>query len=393
MSGTSADAVDAALVDWPVEVNRSSYELVAYLEQPISAALQQRIHAVAEGKVESSIAVQEVALLDAELGERFAEAARAVAVKGGVPLAEVAAIASHGQTIGHYPKEGATLQIGAPSVIAERTGCITVANFRTRDLAAGGEGAPLAPLFHFEMFSDSSESRVILNLGGIANLTWIPRGCTRNDVRAFDVGPGNALLDCVVQIATEGKERFDKDGERALSGRVNLDLLSDLLADPFIERVPPKSTGRDRFGLTRASILLQEWLVSGGSVEDLLATLAEFTAEAVKRACTDFIGDGQSFPDRCLIGGGGAHNRAIVGALTRLLPKVKIDLFDSFGVPVDAAEAMAFSFMGRNALLGIPNHLPQCTGATGQRVVGEIVPGGLGQILITSPSSAISKPL
>jgi anhydro-N-acetylmuramic acid kinase len=278
----------------------------------------------------------------------------------------VDAIASHGQTVAHHPEVRATLQIGDPSVVAERTGCTTVADFRPRDVAAGGEGAPLAPFFHLAAFGDQAESRVALNLGGIANVTWLPAGGRPEDVIAFDVGPANALLDGVVQRVSGGAERFDRAGRRALRGRVDSELLERLLDDEFLRRAPPKSTGRERYGLAEAEALAEDWERRGRDPDDLVATLAAFTCEAVSRACRDFLTDFSKL-GRVLVGGGGARNPALLAGP-----------FDEAGVPADAAEAMAFSLMGRNALLGIPNHLPRCTGAARAAVLGEIVPGARG---------------
>src|SRR6185295_16777971 len=208
MSGTSADGVDAALVEWPDGAAARPFRLLAQREDPFPPALQQRIHALAAGRCAPGAALRELAALDVELGDRFAEAAIAVARDAGVEIGAVDAIASHGQTVAHHPELGATLQIGDPSRIAERTGVTTVADFRPRDLAAGGEGAPLAPFFHFAAFADPGEGRVALNLGGIANVTWLPPGGRADDVIAFDVGPANALIDGVIATATRGAERM-----------------------------------------------------------------------------------------------------------------------------------------------------------------------------------------
>ncbi len=372
MSGTSADAVDAALVEWPRGPEARPFRLLGFCATSLGADLQTRIHALAAGRTPARGALRELAMLDVELGERFAAAARGVAEAAGVALEEVEAVASHGQTVAHLPEHRATLQIGDPSVIAERTACTTVADFRARDLAAGGEGAPLAPFFHFAAFADPGEGRAILNLGGIANLTWIPRGAASDDVVAFDVGPANALVDGVVRVLTEGRERMDRDGARAARGRVDAGLLERLLDDEFLRRPPPKSTGRERYGSAEAEALAAEWRAAGRDGDDLVATLVAFTAEAVARACRDWLE--RARPDRLLVGGGGARNPALMLALKEGLADAAVQPFDAHGVPAASAEAMAFALMGRNALLGIPNHLPRCTGASRAAVLGEIVP-------------------
>jgi anhydro-N-acetylmuramic acid kinase len=374
MSGTSADAVDAALVEWPESGEARPFQLLGFRETPLGAELQGRIHELAAGRSAAGSALRELAALDVELGECFAAAAADVAAAAGLALSQVAAIASHGQTVAHHPEQHSTLQIGDPSLIAERTGCRTVADFRTRDMAAGGEGAPLAPFFHFAALADPGEGRLVLNLGGIANVTWMPRGGGADDVMAFDVGPANSLVDGVVQAHSRGRERFDRDGLRARRGRVDPELLARLLDDEFLLRPPPKSTGRERYGSAEADALAAGIQGDEGRTDDLVATLVAFTARAVRRAVDDHL-EGVSKLDRVLVGGGGARNPAMMDALAAELPGAAVQPMDEAGVPADAAEAMAFSLMGRNALLGIPNHLPRCTGARHAAVLGEIAPG------------------
>lgn len=376
MSGTSADGVDAALVEWGESDSGRPFRLLGFHQEPFAPGLQERVHRLAAGRVDAGGALTELASLDVELGRRFAGAAREVARRAGVPLQEVAAIASHGQTVAHHPERRASLQIGDPSVIAEETGCTTVADFRARDLAAGGEGAPLTPFFHWAVFTDPEEDRLVLNLGGIANLTWLPAGAEPDRVVGFDVGPANALIDGVVTALTDGAERLDRDGARARRGRVDRDLLTRLLDDEFLRRPPPKSTGRERYGRAEAEALVRAWRDAARRPDDLVATLVAFTAEAVARAARDFCGLGsRGRRPRLLVGGGGVRNPALLSALAASLGDGPVEPFDAAGVPAAAAEAMAFSLLGRNALQGRPNHLPRCTGASGPRVLGEIVPG------------------
>lgn len=379
MSGTSADGVDAALVEWPDDGAATPFALRAFLEEEFAPELQQRIHHLAAGRVPGADALAEVAELDVLLGERFAAAALAVSTEARVPMEDVRVIGSHGQTIAHHPERRATLQIGDPSVIAERTGCTVVADFRPRDMASGGQGAPLAPFFHLAAIGDAAENRVALNLGGIANLTWLPAEAAPEDVIAFDVGPANALLDGVVRIVTDGEETFDRHGQRALRGRVDPDLLARLMRDEFLALPPPKSTGRERYGTVEAEALAEEWTRARKDVDHLLATLVAFTAEAVAQACRELLPTGSSV-ERLLVGGGGAKNPAMLAALVRAMPRTQVQTFDKVGVPADAAEAMAFSLMARNAVLGIPNHLPHTTGASRATVLGEFVPGSNGRI-------------
>ncbi len=369
MSGTSADGVDAACVEWPDDAQVHPFRLQAFHHSPFEPELRRRIHRLADAQLEGARVLEELAALDVELGGRFAAAAEAVAQASG-GLARVDAVASHGQTVAHHPERHASLQIGDPSVIAERTGTTTIADFRARDLAAGGEGAPLAPFFHHAVFTSAAESRMALNLGGIANLTWLPADAGPDDVTAFDVGPANALLDAVVGIFSDGRLGMDRDGAGALRGRADAELLARLLDDAYLDRPPPKSTGRERYGAAEARALADEWRTHARNPDDLLATLVEFSAEAVARAHRNLL----SAPplDRLIVGGGGARNPALMSALAQRFT-CPVETFDAHGVPGDAAEAMAFSLMGRNALLGIPNHLPRTTGASRAAVLGEIV--------------------
>ncbi len=371
MSGTSADGVDAALVEWPEDGEARPFRLRGFVELGFPRALQARIHRLAAGELPGAEVLRELIALDLELADRFAEAALAAAASAEVTMADVAVIASHGQTLAHHPELEGTLQIGCPSRLAERSRCRVVADFRPRDMAVGGQGAPLAPFFHLAVMGSPDEDRVALNLGGIANLTWLPRSGDPAAVIAFDSGPANALIDGVVQLRTEGAERMDRDGLRAMRGRVSDALLAELMDDEYLRSPPPKSTGRERYGLAEARALHAR---SGLSDDDLVATLVAFTAQSVANACRDFLPAGAR-PARILVGGGGAANPAQMAALERAVEGVAVEPFDRVGVPLAAAEAMAFSLMGRNALLGLPNHLPQTTGAKRAAVLGELAPG------------------
>jgi anhydro-N-acetylmuramic acid kinase len=373
MSGTSADGVDAALVEWPDEAAAKPFRLLAAREDAYDPALQARIHALAAGELEGPRVLGELAALDSELADRFADAAVAVARDAGVPLAELDAVASHGQTVAHHPEHAASLQIGNPARISERVDIPVVADFRSRDLAAGGQGAPLAPFFHFAVFSQRGEARAALNLGGIANLTWLPPDGDPDAVVAFDSGPANSLIDGVLYAATRGAERFDEGGARAARGDVETSLLERLLDDEYLAAAPPKSTGRERYGRAEAEALVREW--RGRPLDDLVATLAAFTVASIVGACRDHL---PAAPERLVVGGGGVRNPVLMAALSRDLPGCRVEPFDALGVPADAAEAMAFSLLGRNTLLGIPNHLPRTTGASHATILGNITPASPG---------------
>ncbi len=378
MSGTSADAIDVALVDWPDDASARPFELLAYHEFPYPESLQSEIHRLAAGELDARKMLSELIRLDRVIADRSADAVLELLESGGFDPGSVAGVASHGQTIAHHPELGGSLQIGCPARLAERTGRPVIADFRRRDLAMGGEGAPLAPFFHHAVFADACENRGVLNLGGIANLTWLPAGGRPEEVIAFDVGPANSLIDAVITLDTDGRERFDRDGARSARGVAVESWLAELLDDPFLKRRPPKSTGREHYGLAEARKFVERAEREGHSTEDLLATLVAYSTTAVAMAWHDLVStnsNGRDNASRLLIGGGGVRNPTLMNALAIRLDGVPVESMDTMGVPADAAEAMAFALLGRNTLLGIPNHLPQCTGVANAAVLGVVHPG------------------
>ena len=266
-SGTSVDGIDAALTDITGRGERARVRLVAYRTFPYPRGLRERLLAVQTGG-----RVDEISHLNAYLGELFADAAIAIAAEARIALRRIGLIGSHGQTIAHQPhprREGrhlvrSTLQIGEPSVIAERTGVLTVADFRPRDLAAGGQGAPLTPLVHQRCFRHPKRHRLVVNLGGITNVTWLPAGGSLSRVIAFDTGPGNMVIDGLMERWTDGRRTMDRDGRTAASGAVREDLLRALLAHPYLKMPPPKSTGRELFGRSLVARLWRQ--AAGGAV-------------------------------------------------------------------------------------------------------------------------------
>ena len=366
ISGTSADAIDAALVRVPEQPGQA--ELLAFASPPLPDELRKRIHELADGRP----ALRELARLDVELGERFADAAEQVARQAGVPMSDVAGIGSHGQTIGHFPERTvrASLQIGSAAEIHERTGVPVVYDFRSADLAAGGQGAPLTPFVHQLLFARPEERRAVLNIGGFTNLTYLP-GSDRDAVIAFDPGPGNALMDRAVRLVSGGQERFDRDGRRASRGRVRPDVLEELLGDAYFESPPPKSTGHERFGASCFERARQRVAALGGSDDDLIATLAALTVESVGRAAERFLA---LPPQRWILCGGGAHNPVLVDGLRRRLEPAAVVTSTELDVPVDAVEAIAFALLGATSSRGQPNNLPGATGARERVVLGAVVP-------------------
>ncbi|HXE72223.1 MAG TPA: anhydro-N-acetylmuramic acid kinase [Candidatus Nitrosotenuis sp.] len=357
MSGTSADAVDAALV----EMGPRPRLLVLHTEE-YDPETRRRLFAFFEDRGSP----REMALLHVHLGRIYARAARRAA-PGGADL-----VACHGQTVVHLPTEQdfcgsrvrATLQLGEAAEIAAVMGCPVVSDFRPADLALGGQGAPLVPLADAVLLRSPEVDRAALNLGGMANLTWIPRGGLEDlsDVRACDTGPGNSLMDALAEKAT-GRP-MDQDGRLAAQGRVLPELLAELLAHPFLEREPPKSTGREEFGRPLADSL---W--GRGSAADLLRTAAAFSAEAVARHLARWLRG----PAELVVGGGGVRNPVLMEEIARRLPPgVSVRLFDDFGVPSQGREAMAFAILGHRTMHARPSSLPAATGASRPAVLGKI---------------------
>lgn len=377
MSGTSADGVDAALVEILPSGDRPAIRLIAWDTLPYPAGLRERILAVASGG-----STAEVCHLDAYLGELFAEAAVAVAGRAGVSLVDVDLIGSHGQTIHHLPAPRqeerhavrSTLQIGEPAVIAERTGVTTIADFRPRDMAAGGEGAPLTPLVHHLLFGLPDRGRVILNVGGIANVTVLPAGGDPSALTGFDTGPGNVLLDEFVRATGLSPLGYDEDGRLAASGQVRPELLRELLGHPFLHQVPPKSTGREVFGPALVQSFRARLRTQGVNDRDGLATLAAFTIAAVVQNLRAFVLP-KTPVQEVVATGGGARNTFLMGRLAESLPECTVTSTDAIGFPSRAIEAVAFAMLAYLTATGQPGNLPAVTGAGAPRILGCIVPG------------------
>ncbi len=357
MSGTSMDAVDAAVVDFA----GAAPQLVAASSSPWPFDLRERLQQLAEGSV---LDANRFALLDAEVGEFLAEAVEVLLGQHAIDRKEIGAIGCHGQTVAHVPdgSPATTLQLGDANVIAEHTGITTVNDFRRRDMAAGGQGAPLAPAFHAAILRDTREDRVVLNLGGIANVTILPAD-PHLPVRGFDTGPANCLMD--LWIRQHRGEPYDRHGEWAACADADPRLLAALLDDPFFTRQPPKSTGTQHFSMS--------WL--DGRLAALPA-LPPATVQATLLALTcrtiaDAIHRHAPATRRVLVCGGGAHNRTLMTHLGSLLA-LPVESTAAFGIDPDWMEAMAFAWLARQALLHAAGNLPEVTGAKGPRILGAI---------------------
>lgn len=358
MSGTSLDGVDVAALRF----HNGTPEVVAAHCFALPETLKSKTLTLCQP------ADNEIDLLgqvDLELARHFAECVRKLLAKHQIKVSKVAAIGCHGQTIRHRPNLGFTLQIGDPNTIAELTGITTVADFRRRDMAAGGQGAPLVPAFHQHCFQDNSQDRVIVNIGGMANVTLL-RADKEQPLQGFDTGPGNVLMDAWIQKIHQLP--YDKNGALAAQGQVDSTLLSQLLALPFFQELPPKSTGREQFNLAWLEDHLDS-LAYALSPENVQRTLLALTATSIADAiCTQQLAHAEIY-----LCGGGVHNTHLVSALHALLPEAKcLTSTSCLGLDPDWVEASAFAWLAHQTLQGLTGNAPAVTGARGERILGAI---------------------
>lgn len=370
ISGTSADGIDAALVRWEDDAPTTRPSLLFGRTYPWDPALRARLVALGQG--DAPLTLDDIGELDVQIGAAFADAALQALADSGVPAGSIAGIGSHGQTLRHRPAgrrgdgvDPYTMQLGDAHLIAERTGATVVADFRRRDVAAGGHGAPLVPALHAALLHAPDESRAVLNLGGIGNLTLLP---ARGDVRGFDTGPANGLMDA--WCLRHAGEPFDRDGRLAERGAPDPALLARLLADPWFALPPPKSTGRDQFHLD----WVDRALAGDASPADVQATLLALSV----RTIADALRATQPDTARVLACGGGVHNGVLMTALASALPGMVVESTADHGIDPDYLEAMAFAWLARQALLGRPGNLPGVSGARGPRILGAIHPASGG---------------
>ncbi len=354
------DGIDAALL-----VFNEQPRLLAHYSHPLPHHIRQQLYQLqTPGQDELATAMR----LDVELGRLFATAALTLLEQANLDPDQVTAIGSHGQTLRHYPDglTPTTWQIGDPNIIAEQTGITTIADLRRRDVAAGGQGAPLVPAFHAAVFRQGGTNRAILNIGGIANLTLLP-GETTRPVTGFDTGPGNGLMDA--WIGQHQDQPYDRDGEWAASGHVHPGLLERLLHDAYFQRPPPKSTGREYFNLDWLKPRLEPF--ADLAPRDVQATLCELSARTIAEALETRM----DYVEELLICGGGVHNRQLYQRLEELLTPARITTTAEAGIDPDWVEAAAFAWLAKQTLAGAPGNLPSVTGASHPVVLGGIYPG------------------
>ena len=412
MSGTSADGIDACLVEISGSGVHTKIHILAFETYPYDEPTRA---AILDACNPETGTVDRICHLNFHLGKLFANAAIAIANKAHVPIRDIDLIGSHGQTIHHLPgtatirkdeggrmkgevkgkrqearggkqearekEEGdlphirSTLQIGEPSVIAQETGVTTVADFRPRDMAAGGQGAPLVPYVDFVLFRDGEAGRALQNIGGIANVTFLPRNCSINDVVAFDTGPGNMIIDRITELVTSNTHHFDEGGKLAAQGKVHDGLLASLLSHPYLSKPPPKTTGREEFGKYFADNLWENAVHAGIADRDILATVTAFTARAIADSYKTWILPKHNLSEIILSGGGGYNNTLVKFLRQYLDPTIKIHSLEKFGISPNTKEALAFAILANETISGNPNNIPNVTGAREAVIMGKIIPG------------------
>lgn len=391
MSGTSVDGIDAVLVEitgngsGPQRVHgpRETVRQLAFSTYPFPPSLRERVFRLFDP---ATARIDEVCALDFLLGELFAAAALALLQEHRYAPEDVDVLGTAGQTVWHAPDPvaaelstawsgevlitRATLAIGQSAVIAERTGILTIGDLRVRDIAAGGHGAPLVSYADWVLLGDERLGRCVQNIGGIGNVTYLPPGADRHEVIAFDTGPGNMVIDGVAEAVSGGRLRFDRDGELAAKGHVHAELLARWLADPYFALPPPKTTGRELFGLPFVRRVLADGAAATVAGADLVATVTALTAESIARAYRDFVAP-RGPVDEVIVGGGGARNPTLLSMLRERLPGVPVVTHEERGLDSRAKEAIAIAVIANDALVGLDTNLP---GATGGRptVLGKV---------------------
>ena len=378
MSGTSVDGVDAALVEISGTDSEPKVKLLAFENKPYPPQVREKIFSLF---TPANATVDKVGYMNFLLGEIYAKSALSVIEKAGMKPEEIDVIGSHGQTIWHAPipesPDGIpvayTVQIGEGSVIAERTGILTVSDFRVADMAAGGQGAPLVPFSEYLLYRREKETILLQNIGGIGNMTVMPAGAKPRDVFAFDTGPGNMIIDAVISAVTDGKKTYDAGGETAAKGKVCNALLDILKEEPYYRQPLPKTTGREHFGVQYTEKILSWWKENPIPLEDLLATVTDLTAYSIADAYERYVLP-KYRASEIIVGGGGSYNATLLRFMKeRFAPHgVAVRTQEDLGLSSDAKEAVAFALMADCCMRGRANTLPSVTGAEHPAVMGKI---------------------
>ena len=379
ISGTSCDGIDACLAKITRNGSSTEIEIIEFETYPYKNEIRELIF---DASNEQTGTVDKICQLNFILGQLFADAAMQIAGKPSISISDIDIIGSHGQTIYHISslkekadkKVRSTLQIAEPSVIARETGVTTVGDFRTGDIAAGGEGAPLVPYADFILFGKDGIDRAIQNIGGIANVTFLPAGCSINEIIAFDNGPGNMIIDCFVEIITDGRLKYDKDGELASKGKLNQGLLERLCSHPYLSIPPPKSTGREDFGFQFSDDLYEKLKRDNVDILDTITTVTAFTAKSISDSYRKYIQPSYRISE-VVMSGGGAYNPVLFKFLKDYLGDIEIRKVEEFGIPSDAKEALAFAILANETICGNTGNVPSATGARERVVLGKIIPG------------------
>lgn len=374
MSGTSADGVDTALCRIHGHGLYTKVEQLSFLFTPFDHSVREEILRLAGGGKATAADFCQMNFL---LGKLYADAAEKMCQYNDVNKEDIDLIGSHGQTFWHIPVPEtylgkslqSTLQLGECAVLAERFGCPAIGDFRVRDIAAGGLGAPLVPYSEYLLYRSTTESVALQNIGGIGNITYLPPSCRMEDIYAFDTGPGNMLIDAICSFVTDGKQEYDEGGAIAAKGHVISELLSDLMKDPYLERKPPKTTGREYFGKQYVERILKDARERNVAPVDLLATVTRFTAETIAYSIEHYL---PNMPDRLIVGGGGAMNHTLMSMIQAAVPRCRVITNEECGYDSNAKEAVAFAVLANEALFEGTNNVPNVTGASHPVVMGKI---------------------
>lgn len=368
MSGTSMDGIDACLIEIEGNYTDTKINLIDFITLNYTSIEKEKILKLCNINTST---VNEICYMNTYLGDKMGQAALKVCKKANINIKDVDYISSHGQTIYHMPDQHSTLQIGELSNIAALTGCITVGDFRPSDMAYGGQGAPLVPYVDYILFSNKEKGRILLNLGGIANITVLKAGGKEGDVLAFDTGPANVLIDEIVRIITDGRQSFDDGGKMALKGNVDEQWLDEiLLKDIYLLKNPPKSTGREYYTKEFAMNLYNQGIKRGLDNLSLLATITAYTAKSIKNQIEVFVLNKYKI-DELYVSGGGAHNQMIMNLLSQY---IEADVKDVSNLEFsgDAKEAIAFAILGNEFLCGRTNNIPNSTGSNRKVIMGKL---------------------